>query len=61
MNSYVTLLGAEDVRRAASIISEAASSMRSVAGQMEDSLMRHRIYLDDWLMKFEQALQSLKE
>ena len=58
MADYITLLGAEDVRRAASVISQAASTMQSAASQIEDSLLRHRMFLDDWLVRFEEALKE---
>jgi len=57
MAEYITLLGAEDVRRAASIMQQAADTMVSAASQMETSLHFHRQYLDEWLMRLEQALK----
>lgn len=56
--SGVTLYGAEDVLRAASRIEEAAQQMQRAADQTEDSNQRQRTFLEDWLRRFEECLQS---
>lgn len=56
MSQYITLLGAEDVRTGGNRMVEAAGNMRNVVGEFEDSLRRHRQFMDEWLEKFEQIL-----
>lgn len=58
MKNFVTLLGAEDVRAAGSAMRNAAGQMVQVASIMEDSLQRHRLFLDDWLIRLEIILQE---
>lgn len=58
MADYITLLGAEQVDRASHTMSSAASEMQRAASSIEDTLSRHRMFLDDWLMRFEQALSA---
>ncbi len=57
MAEYITLLGAEDVRSAGSSIREAAESMKQAAASFDDSLFRHRRFLDDWLLRFEEIMK----
>lgn len=52
---YVTLLGAEDVRSAASTMRQAASEMQSAASSISGSLESHQRFLDDWLQRYELA------
>jgi len=61
VSNYVTLLGAEDVLRAASSMSSAASEMQRAASSIDMALTQHRQWMDDWLMRFEQAIDKLKE
>ena len=61
MSEFITLVGAEDVSRAGSSIRTAAITMQGVAGQIEESLNRHRMFLDDWIFRFEEAIGKLKE
>ena len=58
MADFITLLGAEDVRSAGSSIRTAAEEMRRAAGSIEDSLERHRIFLDDWLFRLESIIEK---
>lgn len=57
MSNYVTLLGAEEVSRAGSAMQEAASTMSSAAENIAFALERHQRFMDDWLMRFEAALE----
>jgi len=57
-DKYVTLLGAEDVQCAGHRIAQAADAMQRAASQLEDTFHRQRIFLDDWLMRFEAAMKS---
>jgi len=61
MSEFITLLGAEDVSRAGSSMRAAANTMQGVAAQIEDSLDRHRNFLDAWIFRFEEAIKKLKE
>jgi hypothetical protein len=47
MSDYVTLLGAEDVQRAASQMREAASEMSRAAGEITEAVARLRSVLED--------------
>ena len=60
MSSYVTLLGTEDVTRAASRMECAASEMARAAASIEESNTRQRIFMDDWLQRLEEILKSTK-
>ena len=58
MSTSVVLLGAEQVSSAASSMRDAARSVQQAAGTMEDSLHRHRLWMDDWLYRFEHAAEE---
>ena len=57
MSEYIHLIGAEDVSRAGRTIANAAHEMQNAMAAMEDSLHRHRIFLDDWLQRLEAVLK----
>lgn len=61
MDSYVTLLGAEDVRRAASNMQSAAEQISRAASNIEGSLERHHRFMDEWLQRFEEALEKFQQ
>lgn len=54
----IYLVGSEDVRVGGNAMRQAAHEMQSAASQMEDSLLRHRQFLDDWLERFTLALAA---
>ena len=54
----IVLIGADDVRRAGSQISSAAESMSRSVGTVDDALHRQRLFLDDWLYRFECILEN---
>lgn len=58
---YITLMGAEAVQRAGSTIRQAAGTMQTAANSIYDSLDRHQRFLDDWLARFEAAVNKLNE
>jgi hypothetical protein len=58
MAEYITLMGAEDVRAAGRAIASAAADMRQAASSIDDSLHRHRVFFDEWLIRLEQALKG---
>lgn len=59
MDKYVTLIGTEEVSRAASSMREAGSTMQSASNSMEHALMMHQRFMDDWLHRFELAIDRL--
>ena len=59
MPDYIHLIGAEDVRRAGATISGAATTMQRAASQIEDSLDRHRMFLEEWLSRFEAIIKEV--
>lgn len=61
MGEYVTLVGAEQVQRAANEMRSAAETMRQSASNLDAVLSGHQRFLDDWLMRFEQALERHHE
>lgn len=58
MSNYVTLVGAEEVGSAGRSMRSAADEMRAAANQIEESLSRHRAFLDDWLTRFDAVLSD---
>lgn len=60
MEKYITLLGAESVSSAGSSMKAAAETMRQAAGSIEESLSRHRIFLDEWLITLEAIMSENK-
>lgn len=60
MSGYVTLLGAEDVRAAASTMSSAASEMQRAASNVSDAFEAHQRFLTDWLQDFQTILDNSK-
>ena len=59
MNDRVMLIGAEDVRSAGHTMARAAETMSSAAMNIDGALERHQRFLDDWLSRFEQAIEKL--
>lgn len=57
----ITLIGAEDVRAAGRNVQGAAQEMKAAASYIEDSLERHRRFLDDWLQRLEIVLVAGKK
>lgn len=58
---HVLLVGSEDVRAGGHAMQQAAHEMSRAASQVEDSLMRHRQFLDDWLCRLETILTRQQE
>lgn len=52
------LIGAEEVSRAANRMSSAADEMLRAASAMDETFRQQRQYLEDWMMRFESALQA---
>lgn len=60
MNQYVTLMGAEEVSRAASNMREAASAMSHAASSFDHAADRQRMNMDDWLVRFETLVERME-
>lgn len=56
----VALHGAEQVGNAARRIESAAEDMNRAVGNLDDVLQRHRLFMEDWLQRFEQILTDNK-
>lgn len=57
MADYVTLLGAEQVSSAAHSMRSAADQMSSAASSIQYALENHQRFLDDWLIRFAEAIE----
>lgn len=58
MSDYIHLIGTEQVQSAANTMSSAAEEMKQAANNMEDTFRRHQLFLDDWLLRLEAALNK---
>lgn len=61
MADYITLLGAEEVSRASGGMQSAAAEMKSAAGYFDDVMRQHRIFMEDWLARFEGIMLAAKD
>lgn len=59
MSDYITLLGAEQVQHAARSIQAAAEEMARAASYSDETARQQRQFMDDWLQRFEQAIEKL--
>lgn len=59
MPDYVTLIGTEEVRCAASTIQSAADTMARAAGSMDDTLHRSLLRLEELVFRIEAAVEKL--
>lgn len=57
----IHLIGAEDIRSAGYTMQHAADSMRQAASAIEDTFQQYRRFMDDWLSRFEAALEKAKD
>ena len=53
----VYLHGSEQVQTAANTMRHAAEEMNQAARNLDGTLERHKQWMDDWLYRFEQALE----
>lgn len=58
MAEHIILIGAEDVRSAGNTMRSAAEDMRSAASTIDGAMDRQRLFLDDWLLRFETILRD---
>ena len=62
MAEYVHLIGAEEVMLASHAMAAAAEEMKRAAANIEDTMFRHRQFLEDWALRFQDRLdETLKE
>jgi hypothetical protein len=59
MADYITLLGAEQVQTAANTMRGAAEEMMRAASENSYVAERQRQFMDDWLLRFEGAIEKL--
>jgi len=57
----ITLMGAEEVRQAASTMRNAATEMTRAANTIQESLWQQQKFLEDWLGRFEAILEKQVE
>ena len=57
---FVTLMGANAVKSAGNKIATSAHEMIITASYINESLLQHRIFMDDWLCRFEEILKNRK-
>jgi len=58
MAEYIYLNGSEDVRQASINMLNAAQTMKDVHNWSSEHLDGHRLFMDDWLNRFEQVLKD---
>lgn len=61
MSEYIHLIGAEDVQRAGQNMQRAANTIQQAVFSLEDSLHRHRLFMDDWLQRAEAIFTDNQE
>ena len=57
MSGYITLMGAEQVERAASRIAQAAETFDRAVGRLEDLHRLQQIAMEDWLVRLRLVLE----
>ena len=60
MSEYITLMGAEQVERAASRMTQAAETFSRAVDRLEDLHRLQQQALDDWLARLQQVLEGEK-
>jgi hypothetical protein len=58
MSDYVTLIGAEDVKRAANTMRDAARAIQDAACTIEEALRRHERVMDELVFRIEEAAKE---
>ena len=58
MGEYVTLLGAEEVRRAGNEMKSAAEQISQAVSWLVEAMDQQRRFQDEWLQRFEAALDT---
>ena len=55
---YIHLIGAEQVQTAGYSIGDAAEEMNRAANTISEALWQHRIFMDEWLERFERIMTA---
>lgn len=58
---YTHLIGAEKVQNAANSISSSADTMQRAANSIENSLYDFKMFLEDWLARYEEIVNKQNE
>ncbi|KKN84407.1 hypothetical protein LCGC14_0288690 [marine sediment metagenome] len=58
MENFVHLVGAEQVRNAASSIQASAETMRHSSSFLTEALAQHQRFMSEWIERFENALDK---
>lgn len=61
MPDYVTLMGAEEVSRAASTMREAAHNMERAASTISEALQRHERMMEEFVVRMEALVTDATE
>ena len=56
MPERITLMGSEDVSRAGYVMRDAAQEMHKAASIISEALHSQRLFMDDWMQRFEAAM-----
>ena len=56
---HTNLLGSDDVYKAGYMMQSAASDMRSAASTFDESLRLMKIFMEDWLQRFELIVKEV--
>lgn len=53
-------INTEEIMRAACVMREAAEKMSQAIGSLDWTLNQHRNFMDDWLQRFQAALEAVQ-
>ena len=60
MSDRITLMGSEQIQSAGYAMRQAAEQMNHAAGNLDAALQRHERFMDDWLLRLQNLLESQK-
>lgn len=60
MSDHITLLGAEDVRRAAAMMQDAAHEFGQHVQWLAENEARQQEFMREWMERFEAALKAMQ-
>lgn len=56
---HMYLSGSEEVQRASHTMSSAADQFSRSVRHLDDVLYRHRMYMDEWIVRYERCVEAL--
>jgi len=59
VSEYITLMGAEDVRRGGNMAQEGGESMIRAANTIDESLRRFQSFMEDWLIELKDTIDAI--